>query len=80
MNEQPNNQPMVNLTSIAAQNLDKFVAYIKTIDPELLDYEALFLACRFLEALPDLCRANPNIVNTIQDGCRVIKQNRNNEN
>jgi hypothetical protein len=78
MNNNPYEQPdeMLRLTLQANQAVRMFADYIKTLDPELLDIEALALAVKFVELLPELCGCNPNVIAQIHDGCCAIKKHR----
>ena len=72
----PQETETINVALLATQRLDKFIEFIKSVDPELNELEAVLLTAEILDRLPEIFQANPNIITSIQQACLVVKQNR----
>ncbi|QSJ18757.1 hypothetical protein JYQ62_08355 [Nostoc sp. UHCC 0702] len=72
----PQETQTINVALLATQRLDKFIEFIKSVDPELNEIEAVLLAAEILDRLPQIFQSNPNLITSIQQACLVLKQNR----
>lgn len=65
-----------NAIEIACEQLNKFVDYLQTLDPELERHEATVLGGAILQALPTWFEDNPDVVAAIKADCQAIRANR----
>ncbi|MEH2154773.1 hypothetical protein [Nostoc sp.] len=65
-----------NAIEIACEQLNKFVDYLQTLDPELERHEATVLGGAILQGLPMLFEDNPEIIAGIKADCQKIRANR----
>ncbi|MEH1882477.1 hypothetical protein [Nostoc sp.] len=65
-----------NAVKIACEQLNKFVDYLQTLDPELERHEATVLGGAILQGLPMLFKDNPEIIAGIKADCQKIRENR----
>ncbi|AVH71580.1 hypothetical protein NLP_2990 [Nostoc sp. 'Lobaria pulmonaria (5183) cyanobiont'] len=61
---------------IACEQLNEFVDYLQTLDPELEHHEAITAASITLNLLPRLFEANPVLADGIRQQCQSIRDNR----
>ncbi len=64
---------VVRARSLAIYELEKFLDYIRTIDPELEPSQAIVLAAFVLADLPNLFKQNPELVDRIKEIATDIK-------
>jgi hypothetical protein len=61
---------------VVSESLEQFIKYLKTVDPELEQFEATLLASVFLEKLPTIIQGNQTVLLGIKKQCEYIKQQR----
>lgn len=67
---------VVRARSLAIYELEKFIGYIRTIDPELEPDQSIALAAFILDELPQLFQQNPTLLNRIKDMSANMKLKR----
>jgi hypothetical protein len=73
MTKQKISSKVVRARSLAIYELEKFLDYIRTIDPELEPSQAIVLAAFVLSDLPNLFKQNPELVHRIKEIASDIK-------
>ncbi|MBG1263087.1 hypothetical protein [Nostoc commune] len=62
--------------SLVIYELDQFIEYIRTIDPELEPDQAIVLTAFILDGLPELFEKNPTVMNQVKDIATKMKLKR----
>jgi hypothetical protein len=65
---------VVRARSLAIYELEKFINYIHTMNPDLTHDQAIVLTAFLLEGLPALFQENPELVNRVRDIATDHKQ------
>ncbi|MBG1271758.1 hypothetical protein [Nostoc sp. WHI] len=76
MTKQKISSKVVQARSLAIYELDQFINYVRTIDPELRPDEAIVLTAFVLDGLPELFKQNPSLLNQMQDIAAKMKLKR----
>ncbi|PHM11644.1 hypothetical protein [Nostoc sp. 'Peltigera malacea cyanobiont' DB3992] len=63
----------VRARSLAIYELEEFISYIRTIDPELQPDQAIVLTARVLDELPQLLQQNPALLDRIKEVATSMK-------
>ncbi|MEH2157410.1 hypothetical protein [Nostoc sp.] len=63
-------------TELACYQLNQFVDYLQTLDPELERHEAILVGAAVLQGLPALFEDNPEVVAGIKSECQTMRANR----
>ena len=64
---------VVRARSLAIYELEEFISYIRTIDPELQPDQAIVLTARVLDELPNLFEQNPTLLDRIKEVATSMK-------
>ena len=64
-------------TEVAGRNLNKFVDYIQTLDPELKRHEAIFMTAAILQGLPAWLETDSELIAGIKAECQALRSHRN---
>ncbi|OYD99862.1 hypothetical protein [Nostoc sp. 'Peltigera membranacea cyanobiont' 232] len=64
---------VVRARSLAIYELEKFIGYIGTIDPELTPDKTIVLAASLLAGMPALFEENPAMLNHVKEMAASIK-------
>lgn len=73
MTKQKISSKVVRARGLVIYELEKFLDYIRTIDPELEPNQAIVLAAFVLSDLPNLFKQNPELVDRIKEIASDIK-------
>ncbi|MEH1785526.1 MAG: hypothetical protein V7L23_08015 [Nostoc sp.] len=76
MKRQRISSKVVRARSLAIYELEKFIEYMHSVDPELKPDEAIVLTAFTLQALPELFKQNPNLVSHFQELSTDLKLKR----
>ncbi|WP_375497065.1 hypothetical protein [uncultured Nostoc sp.] len=69
--------PAINgATEVACRNLNKFVDYVQTLDPELKRHEAITMTAAILDGLPSLLETDSELIAGIKAECQVLRSHR----
>ena len=63
-------------TEVACRNLNRFVDYIQTLDPELKRHEAIVMTAAILDGLPALLETDSDLIAGIKAECQALRANR----
>ncbi len=64
---------------VVSESLEQFISYLRTVDPELEQFEATLMAASFLAHLPTIVERNQKLLSEIKTQCEYIKQQRTND-
>ncbi|MBE8965918.1 hypothetical protein IQ277_06565 [Nostocales cyanobacterium LEGE 12452] len=64
---------VVRARSLLIYELEEFIGYIRTIDPELEPDQAIVLTARVLDELPNLFQQNPTLLDRIKEVATSMK-------
>lgn len=76
MTKQEISSKVVRARSLAIYELEKFISYIRTVDPELEPDQAIKLTAFILDELPQLFQQNPTLLDRIKDTATNMKLKR----
>ncbi|MEH2210830.1 hypothetical protein [Nostoc sp.] len=64
---------VVRARSLAIYELEQFINYVRTVDPELEPDQAIVLTAYVLSDLPNLFQQNPELVDRVKEKATNIK-------
>lgn len=73
MTKQKISSKVVRARGLAFYELEKFIAYVGTIDPELPSDRTIVLAASLLAGMPALFEENPDMLNHLKEMVASIK-------
>ncbi|MEH2138901.1 hypothetical protein [Nostoc sp.] len=76
MKRQRISSKVVRARSLAIYELEKFIEYMHSVDPELKPDEAIVLASLTLQLLPEIFKENPDLVSQFQELATELKLKR----
>ncbi len=79
MTKQKISSKVVRARCLAVYELDRFILYIRTINPELEADQSIVLAAFLLARLPELFKQNPALVDQVKDVATDMKLKRRRE-